>query len=89
MAKKDNFFDKAFDTLKDNVELTEQQKSTMLNNILSECHRQKVTGIDKIKEFITTYPWRFAFALSTVQAFIFTIAFGTQYTNLFLSFFGG
>lgn len=50
MAKKDNFFDKAFDTLKDNVELTEQQKSTMLNNILSECHRQKVTGIDKIKE---------------------------------------
>ena len=37
MAKEDYFFDKAFGVLKDNTGLTEQQKDTMLSNILLEC----------------------------------------------------
>lgn len=87
--EKGDIFNKAFDVLKDSTELTEQQKDTMLSNILMECHKQEATGIGKVKEMVTTYPWRFAFTLSTVQALVFTMIFGTQYTNLFLSFFGG
>lgn len=89
MAKEDCFFDKAFGVLKDNTGLTEQQKDTMLSNILLECCKQETTGIGRLKELVITYPWRFAFTLSTVQALVFTMIFGTQYINLFLSFFGG
>ena len=67
MAKEDYFFDKAFGVLKDNTGLTEQQKDTMLSNILLECCKQETTGIGRLKELVITYPWRFAFTLSTVH----------------------
>ena len=88
MAKEDCFFDKAFGVLKDNTGLTEQQKDTMLSNILLECCKQETTGIGRLKELVITYPYS-RVSLSTVQALVFTMIFGTQYTNLFLSFFGG
>ena len=78
----------AFDTLKESERPTERQKDNMLNYILSE-GGQEVTTWGKIRSFITIYPWRFAFGISTVQTVICTLLFGTKYTNLFLSIFGG
>lgn len=89
MSKKDEFFDKAFETLKQEGIPTEQQRDIMLDYILKESKAKNISGIGKIKTLIVSYPWRFAFTASAVQAVIFTMIFGTQYTNLFLSFFGG
>lgn len=80
-----------FDTIEiDEEEIpTEQQKEIMLNRILMESNAENTSGIDKLKKMIVSYPWRFAFAVSTVQTVVFTMIFGAQYTNMFLSFFGG
>lgn len=89
MPKKDEFFNKAFETLKQEGIPTEQQRDVMLDYILKESKAKNATGIGKIKTLIVSYPWRFAFTVSAVQAVALTMIFGTQYTNLFLNFFGG
>lgn len=89
MPKKDEFFYKAFETLKQEGIPTEQQRDVMLDHILMESKTNNATVIGKIKALIISYPWRFAFTTSAVQAVVFTMIFGTQYTNWFLSFFGG
>lgn len=89
MPKKDELFEKAFKLLKQDGIPTELQKDIMLNGILMECKADNSYGIGRFKKMVITYPWRFAFAVSAVQAVVFTMIFGTQYTNLFLSFFGG
>lgn len=89
MPKKDEFIEKAFEVFEQDGIPTERQKDMMLNRILIECKAEDTSGIGKIKKMIVTYPWRFAFTASAVQAVVFTMIFGTQYTNLFLSFFGG
>lgn len=78
----------AFDTLKEPERPTERQKDNMLNYILSEGGK-KAFLCDKLCGIITIYPWRFAFGISTIQTVICTLLFGTKYTNLFLSIFGG
>ncbi len=78
----------AFDTLNEIEQPTERQKDNMLNYILSEGGK-KASLCDKLCGIITIYPWRFAFGISTVQTVICTLLFGTKYTNLFLSIFGG
>lgn len=89
MPNKDELFEKAFEVLKQDGIPTEHQKNIMLNRILMECKAENTSGIGKLKKMIVVYPWRFAFTASAVQAVVFTMIFGTQYTNLFLSFFGG
>lgn len=89
MPKKDEFFNKAFETLKQEGIPTEQQRDVMLDYILKESKAKNATGIGIIKTLIVSYPWRFAFTVSAVQAVALTMIFGTQYTNLFLNFFGG
>ena len=89
MNKKDSLLEKAFKTLEQTSYPTEDQKKAMLNRITLECEVRNASGIEKLKRFIGVYPWRFAFAASAVQAAAFTLIFGTQYTNLFLGFFGG
>lgn len=89
MPKKDEFLKKAFEMLEQDGIPTEQQKEIMLNHILIESKAEKTSKIDKVKKLIVSYPWRIAFTASAVQAVVFTMIFGTQYTNLFLSFFGG
>ena len=88
MGKNNDPLKNAFDVLKEIDRPTEQQKDKMLNYILA-ASRQETSLRGKIIDFITVYPWRFAFGVSTVQAVICTLVFGTQYTNLFLSIFGG
>lgn len=89
MPKKDELFEKAFEMLEQDGIPTEQQKEIMLNRILMECKAENTLGIGRFKKMVIAYPWRFAFTVSAVQAIVFTMIFGTQYTNLFLSFFGG
>lgn len=89
MAKKDDFMKKAFEVIEQDGLPTMKQKDKMLNHILMECEAEKTSGISKLKKLVVAYPWRFAFTASTVQAVAFTMIFGTQYTNLFLRFFGG
>lgn len=89
MAKKDDLLERAFGTLEENQGPTEQQKDIILNRILKECKTENVSGARRLKKLVISYPWRFAFAASAVQAVICTLIFGTRYTNLFLNFFGG
>ena len=88
MEKNNDPLKNAFDALKEIDQPTEQQKDKILNHILAE-GEQETTLWGKLRDFITIYPWRFAFGVSTIQAVICTLVFGTQYTNLFLSIFGG
>jgi hypothetical protein len=79
----------AFDTLKE-IELpTAQQKDIMLNNILLETRQGENSAWQKFHNWITIYPWRFAFSVSTVQTALFSLVFGSKYTNLLLNFLGG
>lgn len=89
MNRNDDLFKKAFQELTQEGKPTEQQKDMMLNRILMEYESENVSRIDRIKNWVTQYPWRFAFIASGVQAVVFTLVIGTQYTNLFLGFFGG
>jgi hypothetical protein len=89
MANKDDLFEQAFKVLEQEGKPTEQQKDRMLNHILMECKAENSSSALRLKRLVVTYPWRFAFAASVVQTVVFTMIFGTQYTNLFLSFFGG
>ena len=89
MGKNDDLFERAFKVLGQDGKPTEQQKDRMLDHILLECNEEKAFGIGRLKEFIIAYPWRFAFSTSAVQAIVFTMVFGTGYTNLFINFFGG
>jgi hypothetical protein len=77
-------------TILENAALpTEQQKEKMLANILSEYRKYETSPAEKVFRLITVYPWRFAFGLSTVQAVLCTVIWGTGYTNMVLKVFGG
>lgn len=89
MAKWDNLLERAFSTIKQESLPTQEQKDIMLDQILNECKSEKTSALIKMKKIVIAYPWRFAFTVSTVQSVVFTIIFGTRYTNLFLNFFGG
>ena len=89
MAKLDHQLENAFLTIKETTVPTQEQKDIMLDRILKECKSEKPSAFMKIKNMVFTYPWRFAFTISAVQATVLTIVFGTKYTNLFLNFFGG
>ena len=88
MSRKDDFFENAFKTLQEEGLPIESQKASMLKNILANV-QENDSILMRIKQFVASYPWRTAFAASTLQAVVFTLIFGTRYTNLFLSFFGG
>lgn len=79
----------AMDTLKNSSLPTEQQKENMLNHILVNSRLNNNSFLYRIGILITVYPWRFAFGISALQGIAGTLIFGTQYTNLFLRFFGG
>lgn len=89
MAINNDPLKKAFNTIKTVEQPSTQQKNKMLDNILLESRQQNSTLWAKFRNFIFVYPWRFAFGLSTAQAVVCTLLFGTKYTNIFLSFFGG
>lgn len=81
-------FKNAFEALKETELPTEQQKERMLNNIMNSVGEEQSLW-NRIHGLICVYPWRAAFGISTVQTVVFTLIFGTRYTNLFLRAFGG
>jgi len=82
--------DKKTYTILENAALpTKQQKEKMLIQILLDCRKYDASPAEKISKLITVYPWRFAFGLSTVQAVLCTMIWGTGYTNMVLRVFGG
>lgn len=77
-------------TILENAALpTKQQKEKILNQILLECRKYDASPSGKLVKLITVYPWRFAFGLSTVQAVICTMIWGTGYTNMVIRVLGG
>ena len=90
MKKKNNDpFEGIFDSLQDKTLPTNEQKERMLNNILMKSRFQEISLWGKVENWITEYPWRFAFGTAAVQTALCTLVFGKAYTNLFLSFLGG
>ena len=89
MKKKNDLFEGAFDSLRDQTLPTDEQKERMLNRVLMESRLQDATVWERAGKWIVVYPWRFAFSAASVQAVVFALIFGTEYTNLFLKVFGG
>jgi hypothetical protein len=89
MKKNKDPFEGIFDSLQDKTLPTNEQKERMLHHILMESRFQDITLWEKVDNWITIYPWRFAFGAAAAQTAACTLIFGTKYTNLFLSFFGG
>ncbi len=89
LRENDEAIKKALETLQADTHPSIEQKELMLENILVECRKEELNAFILLKQWITIYPWRFAFATSAVQAIVFTIIYGTKYTNLFLGFYGG
>lgn len=81
MPKKDEFFEKAFEVLAQEGIPTEQQQDRMLNRILMKCKAENTSGIGKIINMVVTYPWRFAFIASAVQAVV--VAFTEVFFYIF------
>jgi hypothetical protein len=68
---------------------TERQKEKMLEHILAEYRKYSPTPAEKFLKLVAAYPWRFAFAFSTLQAALCTAIWDTGYTNMVLRIFGG
>jgi len=89
MKKRKDPFESIFDSLHNKTQPTTEQKEKMLNYVLTEGIKQNNSLWVKAGRWITVYPWRFAFSAAAAQAVVCTALFGTGYTNLFLSLFGG
>lgn len=89
MKKKNDPFEGIFNNLTTDTLPTDDQKVKMLNYVLAESRLRDNSAFARLFRFISVYPWRFAFGAATVQAALFTLIFGTNYTNLFLRVFGG
>jgi len=87
--KKIDPFEGIFDNMQNNSIPTDEQKQKMRAFVLAEGVSQGESFMQKLGGWITVCPWRFAFCASAVQAAVFTLIFGAQYTNLLLSVFGG
>jgi len=89
MKKQNDPFEGIFDNLQDKSLPTNEQKEKMLNYVLTESRLQNSSVWGKIGNWISVYPWRFAFSTAALQTVICTLVFGTEYTNFILSIFGG
>jgi len=78
-----------FDGLQDKMLPTNEQKEKMLNYVLMESRFQDNSVLGKVGRWISVYPWRFGFSAAAAQTVVFTLIFGTEYTNLVLRMFGG
>jgi len=89
MKKNNDPFEGIFDSFQDKALPTEEQKEKMLNYVLLENRLQDNSVLGKVGRWISVYPWRFAFSAAAAQAVVFTLIFGTEYTNLVLRMFRG
>lgn len=84
----DDFIKEALNSLNEGSKPSPEQKQVMLENLLSRVQTPEASGFDRFKNIVTIYPWRFGFGVSAVQAVLFTLMFGSNYTNFVLQFLG-
>jgi len=89
IKKNKDQFEGIFNNLQEENLPTNEQKEKMLNYILTESRFQEIPLWEKLDNWVTMYPWRFAFSAAAAQTAVCTLIFGTNYTNIFLSFIGG
>lgn len=84
----DDFIEKALKSLAEESKPSQKQKQIMLENLRIQVQTAEVSGFDRFKNIVTVYPWRFGFGVSAIQAVLFTLMFGSNYTNFVLQFLG-
>nr|WP_320024442.1 hypothetical protein [uncultured Acetobacterium sp.] len=84
----DDFIKSALQSLDDRSKPGQEQKQIMLENLLIRSQIEEASGMDRFKKMVTVYPWRFGFGVSAVQAILFTLMFGSNYTNFILQLLG-
>ena len=89
MKDYEDFFKRTIGAVQEIEKPTKTQKDRMLVAIHGKCEDTEKSKLEQVKKLIITYPWRFAFLTSALQAIIFTLLYGTGYTNMFLRYFGG
>lgn len=89
MKKNNDPFADVFDQMQEESLPTAEQKAKMLQNVLMESGRAGHSAWARAGMWIAVYPWRFAFSVAAAQALAGVLIFGTGYTNLLLSVFGG
>lgn len=84
----DDFIKKALNSLAEDAKPGQEQKQIMLEKLLIRVQTAETSGFDRFKNIVTVYPWRFGFGVSALQAVLFTLMFGSNYTNFVLQFLG-
>ena len=84
----DDFIKKALESLDEESKPSQYQKQFMLENLLIRVQMEEVSGLECFRNLVTIYPWRFGFGVAAVQAVLFTLMFGSNYTNFVLQFLG-
>ncbi len=87
----DDFIKKALKSLEEEVKPNPKQKQIMLENLLSQVGEgagKERSGLSRFGNMVTVYPWRFGFGVSAIQAVLFTLMFGSNYTNFVLQLLG-
>ncbi|MDK2935534.1 MAG: hypothetical protein PWP62_542 [Eubacteriaceae bacterium] len=84
----DDFIKKALKSLDEESKPGQEQKQIMLENLLIRVQTVEDSEMGRFKKMVTVYPWRFGFGVSALQAVLFTLMFGSNYTNFVLQFLG-
>ncbi|MEL7660817.1 hypothetical protein [Acetobacterium wieringae] len=89
----DDFIKKALKSLEEEAKPNPKQKQIMLGNLLSQMQTgegsgKERSGLSRFGNMVTVYPWRFGFGISAIQAVLFTLMFGSNYTNFVLQLLG-
>jgi hypothetical protein len=84
----DAFIKKALKSLDDRAKPSQEQKQIMLENLLIQAQTGEASGFERLQKMVTVYPWRFGFGVSALQAVLFTLLFGSNYTNFILQLLG-
>jgi hypothetical protein len=89
MEYNDDVFHKIFESYKSGELPTEQQKSRMLDQILSRARSYDGDIQSRFLHFVSMYPWRFAFGAAVIQTALATLILGKEYTNVLIGIIGG
>lgn len=84
----DTFIENSFKSLNEISQPSKEQKETILSKVLFEARTESDSKRTNFKDVFLFYPWRFALGASAIQAIVFTVIFGSKYTNLVFQFLG-
>lgn len=92
-SNSDEFIKNALKSIEEEAKPNPKQKQIMLENLLSQVQTgdeagKERSGLSRFRNMVTVYPWRFGFGVSAIQAVLFTLMFGSNYTNFVLQLLG-